>query len=100
MIMNKKEAELHADMTPEERELQSLLGGNGRNCPSPAQLSAAKEGVLPEEFQQQITKHLSQCEMCRMLQEDLSAIETDLTPDASARIQEQISQKTGVASGD
>lgn len=61
------------DFTPEETEMLGRLRLGSH--PSPDLLRAAGEEALPEDIRQEIHDHLRDCELCSILQRDLSQLE-------------------------
>ncbi|ABF39298.1 hypothetical protein Acid345_0293 [Candidatus Koribacter versatilis Ellin345] len=62
-------------------------------CPEVGMLHAAHEGVLADAETKQIQEHLSSCEVCRTLFDDLDAIEYgELSPAESASIRVRIAR--------
>ena len=77
------------DFDAEEREFSSRV--QLPSCPDLALLYSAREGVLPDDKAEKVHGHLSQCEVCARLFEDLESIDFG-TPTAieAAHIRQRI----------
>lgn len=83
------ESDQNLDLTPEEVDLARRLRVG--NHPSPDLLRAAAENVLPDDIEKQVRKHVSDCEVCSVLQPDLSQLEPrEPTADQRRRIRERL----------
>jgi tetratricopeptide (TPR) repeat protein len=64
------------------------------SCPDPALLYSAREGVLPDDQAERIRSHMSQCDVCTHLFEDLDSIAFGTpTPVEAAHIRDRIQRQ-------
>lgn len=59
-------------------------------CPDAALLTAAASGALPGDLAARVSAHLDRCGICRQLQSDLLAIDTEMDELEGARIRRRI----------
>jgi hypothetical protein len=82
--------------TPEEQAFADGEPGRGLaavenpGCPAPALLCAAANDALPDDLAAHVTSHLAACAICRQVQSDLLALDTELDAFENARIRRRI----------
>ena len=98
--------ETFKDLEPEEEELLKDLAGPVRamrarhqQCPSPPIIRAAAAGVLPEETNASVLKHLESCALCRALARDMDSLDLPRpAPEEARRIEAKVLGNRGEAS--
>lgn len=97
--------ESFTDLEPEEEELLRDLAGPVRamrarraQCPSPQIIRAAGSGVLPEETNASVLKHLESCALCRTLARDVDSLDLPRpAPEEAKRIEAEVFGNRGKA---
>jgi tetratricopeptide (TPR) repeat protein len=84
------------ELEPEMMTALSDLRARCSDCPEPAMLQAAQEGVLPADLLDAVREHVEHCAICGALRDSLSVLDEEpLPPTDRRRIWERVREEAG-----
>ena len=86
--------------TPDERAFADGEQGRGlaaiaAACPAPALLTAAASGALPDDLAAPVRTHLEGCAICRQVQSDLLALDSEMDALEEVRVRRRVARQRG-----